>query len=220
MKRVETDLAARVVTWLQPGWQVYQEVATTAGGQVADIVAVAGRRAWVIECKTSFSLALIGQGYGWRGSANLVSVAVPAGGGRDQWFARQVCTTYGIGILAVGERTVTEALAPRWQRLKGKPRIFRYLREEQANGEYAPAGSQGGHATAFALTCRAMLGAVRLGGPLPLKALVSRTRHHYNTPASAVGALRHWLRRGAVPGLRLDETTRPAMVREIEEGRP
>ena len=79
-KVAETDVAKVVVAWLRnQHWDVHQEVAPGGGGSPrADIVGVQGRRLYVVEVKTAFSLAVVEQAMGWLRSAHYVSVAVPA----------------------------------------------------------------------------------------------------------------------------------------------
>jgi hypothetical protein len=56
----EADLAAVVVAWLEVlGGDVYQEVELLPRGIRADIVAKVHAELWIIEVKTSVSLALI-----------------------------------------------------------------------------------------------------------------------------------------------------------------
>jgi hypothetical protein len=75
----EIDLAAKVIDWLQSQWwEVYQEVQPHHCGRTADIVAINGPLVWVIETKTSLSLALLEQALRWRGYANYISIATPS----------------------------------------------------------------------------------------------------------------------------------------------
>jgi hypothetical protein len=117
----ETEVAAAVVAWLEEaGWDVYQEVQVKRFGRIADIVAVMERRVWIIECKTSLSMAVIGQAYDWQESVHWVSVAVPIlakrkGGypirGQRPRFVNRVLRDYGIGLIKV-ERKETFGQAP------------------------------------------------------------------------------------------------------------
>ena len=76
MKLTETDLGKRVVEWLEverSDWKIYQEL--PAFGKVADIVCIKNDLVWVIELKTSLSLAVIRQASGW--DVDYRSIAVP-----------------------------------------------------------------------------------------------------------------------------------------------
>ena len=69
----ERELAAPVVEWLSAQhFEVYQEVELHS--RVADIVAVDGKRVWVIECKRTMSLDLLDQANRWRWLATWCSV--------------------------------------------------------------------------------------------------------------------------------------------------
>lgn len=75
----ERTLAAAVVAWLRAQhYTVYQEVQANSYDSIADIVVDVNARAWVIECKRSFGLAVLEDAYRWQGwGASRVSVAVP-----------------------------------------------------------------------------------------------------------------------------------------------
>ena len=72
----EIDLGRKVIEWLEKersDWEIYQEL--PAFGKVADIVCIKNGLVWVIELKTSLSLAVIRQAYAW--DVDYRSVAVP-----------------------------------------------------------------------------------------------------------------------------------------------
>lgn len=98
----EQSLAALVVAWLEAQhWEVYQEVQPHGGGsEAADIVAVRSGLVWVIECKTTFSLAVMAQAVRW--GSHLRSVAVPFGNSAERQFAEQICRQHlQVGVLYV-----------------------------------------------------------------------------------------------------------------------
>jgi len=214
----ETEVAAPVVAWLQEqGWDVYQEV---ENGNVADIVARrplahAPDLIWVIETKTTLSLALLDQAIAWTPLAQLVSVAVPASRNTSRMGNRAtnlVLRHFKIGLITVAPyRTgaVTERLAP------GLHRARRYeerswekaLCEEQKT--YCPAGSaQGGRWTPFKGTCKRLRGYVEKNPGCLMGEAIEGIEHHYQTKASAVSSLRSLVQEGVVPGVRFERDGR------------
>ena len=65
MAAPEQKLAAAVIAWLE-GFDTHQEVQREPQGPIADIVVDAGGWGWVIECKRSLGLAVLGQARGWQ----------------------------------------------------------------------------------------------------------------------------------------------------------
>ncbi len=95
----ETELAAPIIDWLaEQHWDVYQEVEFRRAGGVADIVAVRDGVIWVIECKVTYGLAVLGQAAAW--DVHYRSVAVPQSKSerRDYRVARDY---YRVGVLEV-----------------------------------------------------------------------------------------------------------------------
>lgn len=104
MKWKETELAQAVIWWLQDyQWEVYQEVQVFAYGDIADIVAVQNGIYWIIECKTTLNLEVMGQALAWKYFAHYVSVATPAAcrPSKGRELARKILRDKGIGLLAV-----------------------------------------------------------------------------------------------------------------------
>lgn len=210
----EADLAAVVVEWLQDQrWEVFQEVAVHS--RVADIVARRDGILWAIETKLSFSAAVIEQAWNWEARAHYVSVAVPESyrHSRGSAVLRRCCRADGIGILRVSPlresrlSSVEEEQAPRLNR-RILDHISRRLHEEQKT--WAPAGNADGQRySPFKATCKALSAEVRRNPGLTMRQAVDAITHHYSTSATARSSLLRWIREGAVPGVRLDETTRP-----------
>jgi hypothetical protein len=217
----EQDLARHVVTWLQDyGWEVYQEVQPSWGGPIADIVAVQGPLLWVVECKTSFGIAVMEQAYHWEHYAHLTSVATPPAKANRRWASRWfrervLFGATGIGHLVVhpsmsylkgGESPVEEAFKPRLRR-----RISRQLRESlvsQQKTEVEAGSANGGHWTPFRQTCRHLRDFVATHPGCSIKDAVGAIDHHYNTPASARSSLRVWIEKGRVTGVRSERDGR------------
>lgn len=95
----ETKLAEPVIKWLtDQHWDVYQEVQFSQLGNIADIVAVRHGILWIIECKTSYGLAVLGQASKWW-EAHYRSIAVPRS--REPRDYRVAKDYYRVGILEV-----------------------------------------------------------------------------------------------------------------------
>lgn len=199
-KFTEKDLAAIVVSDLkEQGWEIYQEVETGWGR--ADIVAKNGNILWIIECKMSFSLAVIEQAWNHIRShrSHFVSVAVPKVKG---YFAEEICKRFGIGILSVNCRSedVHE---------KARPNFYRKasgleLHEEQKTWCVAGSQSCGGHYTPFKGTVRDLVNLVRKHPEGLLFAdAIKKIDYHYSSFGTAKACLSKFIG-GVIPNLRLE----------------
>lgn len=219
----EEAMAAVVVAYLEDlQWTVYQEVTCEPGGR-ADIVATQGPLLWVVECKRSLSLDLIAQADEWRGVAHRVSIACAApqrpkgrrrsrGHRRGGRFVRALLSERGIGWLSVDDQEVSEAIKPRLTR-RVAPALRRALRPEHRT--FAAAGNARSEFwSPFRDTCRRLRAIVQERPGITLKEAVAAIEHHYRTPSSAVGSLRHWIGEGKVPGVRLVQEGRRITLRE------
>lgn len=205
----ETDLAKKVIDWLQDQkWDVYQEVQIFGGGEIADIVAKQGPLVWVIETKTSLSLAVIGQAYDWLHYSNYVSVAVPTGK-RRIGFAAHILRTYGIGLLRVNRyetewsSSVSEVEHPILQRRVGK-----YLSEALNEGHktYAEAGNnEGKRWSPFKQTCLEIYRYVRVNEGCTLKDVLNSVDHHYTSTATARSCIPKWAEAGKIERIRIEK---------------
>lgn len=201
----ESKLATAVVAWLGTlSWDVYQEVEGRCG--VADIVAVeAGdpRRTWIIEVKTSLSLAVLAQAWHWlhHGSAHRVSVAVPmTKNWKARTFTETVARKFGIGILYVSGDIVSERVSPDQQ----KPRCLIKVCAEHKS--HAKAGtSRGGYWTTFKGTCAAASAFVRENPGCTPRQMVAGIKHHYSTDKGARSSLLKWAKAGKVDGVHVDD---------------
>lgn len=217
----EAEMGTAVLGWLsQSGWDVYPEVTDGGGSARADIVAVLGPLVWVVECKMAFGLDVLAQAHRWLGRAHYVSVAVPS---YPHGFGRTVAETFGIGVIVATP-------VPPWKQGPGggwhtlPPRFNRHARTKALRGllnvgqKAFTAGAQAGFWTPYQGTCRALRELLE-GHPdgMPVKDAIAglKDQHHYRSDATARASMMKWARHGRVPGVRLDETTKPArFVRE------
>lgn len=206
----EEDLAAVVVAWLEAmGADIYQEVEILSRGIRADIVARVRAELWIVETKTSVSLALIEQAMERRRYAHRVYIAAPA------YKARAgvgLCREIGIGVLDVKlgdpgskwDLPNVRELAPS-RRWNSRPvKLAAQLRPEHKTSARAGAPT-GGHWTPFRATCEELVRAVRAAGAdgITIKDAIA-TKHHYASVAGARSSLATWIRDGRLAGVRLE----------------
>lgn len=197
----ETELAARVVEWLQrQHWTVYQEVQGGRGRH--DIVATRNGVCWVVECKMSLTFKVLEQAH--RAMAHFRSVAVPKadkGGGRA--FAYKVAERFGIGILEVGHYSfISEMTHPTYLRLRnGKRRdshkmIKRYMLDQLTpeQKKWGVAGAPGGmpYWTPYKQTIHNVKVLLLEKPGLTIKDIIAEINsvHHYSNDKSALQCLR------------------------------
>lgn len=197
-------MAEKVVEYLREWkWEVYQEV--DCGGNVADIVAMQGPIAWVIETKLSFSLDLIGQARDWKGFANRISVATPmlkrGGNYKRNVVVKEMMAYYGFGQLVVTDRQphVRETVGPRTHRKLIDNRVRDSLHEAQKT--FAKAGTQGGRWTPFKQTCIHIRQVVARQPGIGLKELIDTIDHHYSKDSSARACISRLARQGVIEGI-------------------
>ncbi len=204
MKITEQELASIVVVYLQDHqWTVYQEV--TARGYIADIVAVQGRRVWVIECKTSLSIALLDQTTRWLPYAHWSSAAVPHGSfPGEHGFVARACQSVGIGVIGVPIKAgYFEELPAQLQRKAKVDTILKRLKPEHQT--YAMAGNFNGRRwTPFMATCREISRYVERHPGCNLKQLIDGVSTHYASKLSARQCISHWAQAGKVAGVRCE----------------
>lgn len=203
----ETELGAKVTKWLDSGeWEVYQEVVIRGNNSRPDIVARRGPVLWVIECKTSLSLAVLGQAYEWLPYAHLISVAIPITK-RDvgRRFGERVAADYGIGIVKVGDYSSTVRDQP--GNFNRKPRLLSHLigslREEQKT--WAAAGSQGGYYTPFAGTTRTLKLFLQKHPGATMAEILAGIETHYRTVATARICLARLIDANVIRGVRAEK---------------
>jgi hypothetical protein len=204
----EQAVAAVVVAWLEAlGADVYQEV-ECAGG-VADIVATIRREVWVIEVKTSCSLALLLQAMERRREATRVFVAAPYSKGMR--LAGDLFRELGVGVLEIRigyevypgsfeDPCVTERVpSRRWNR--DARRLASRLEPQHKPHAKAGAVGGGGRWTPFRSTCEQLAREVRARPGIDLKLAIDSIKHHYRSNAGARSSLAKWITTGKVPGV-------------------
>lgn len=208
----EIELAEKVVAWLESQhWDVYQEVQPGAFDRTADIVAVNGQLLWVVECKTSFSLALLEQAVRWRGYANYISIATPSpkrhsrGTDAGRLFLRH----FGIGLIHVHNRDYDSVsqyhlCRPALSR-KRSDTLFNAITEHHKT--YAKAGnSKNMRWTPFQQTCSELQSIVQRNPGICFKDMMDRLSHHYNKNSTARSCLLKYLNMGdVVKGVRVEK---------------
>lgn len=212
MKRAEVreaDLAGVVIAWLEAlGADVYQEVELYRQGPRADIVARVRAEIWIVETKTSMSLALIEQAMERRRFAHRVYIAAPTYKARA---GLALCQELGIGVIGVSvglgiespseydEPQVTmRAESRRWN---SRP-VALAEKLEPEHKTHARAGAPtGGHWSPFRRTIERLAQEVAAHPGILIKAAVAGIEHHYRSNAGARTSLAAWIREGKVPGV-------------------
>jgi hypothetical protein len=204
----EQAVAEVVAAWLEAaGADVYQEVVVSGG--VADIVARVGVEIWIIEVKTSLSLALLVQAMDRRRLAHRIYIAAPTT--RTMRDVEPLCKELGVGLLEVRtgnfedryefyQPKVTERTrSRRWNRrpveLAGK------LKPEHKTHAKAGAVGAGGRWTPWRNTIEQLARAVRAEPGIVLKAAIAEIDHHYSSAACARSSLAKWIAEGSIPGV-------------------
>jgi hypothetical protein len=177
---------------------------------VADIVARVGAEIWIVEVKTSLSIALIVQAHGRRRLAHRTWIAAPYTRGCAE--AARVVGELGIGVMLVRTREWSDGASARVtiehdaRRLTSNRRIplAGKLRPEHKTHAKAGAIGGGGRWTPFRDTCEQLRAVVASAPGITLKEGIAAIRHHYTSMASARGALAARIESGLVPGVRLE----------------
>lgn len=225
----EVDVAKPMVEYLKAiGYGVYQEVEIASGR--ADIIAVRGDILWIIEVKTSLSLALIEQAYNRVrvATAHYVSVAIP--NSKLNSFAISLLKEKGIGVFVVdvelasrysdgtyGEYSDCEYYGYMPIREKCKPVLnkcvnskrLQYLKNSlcEEMKTYCNAGSAGGGQwTKFKATVESLKKIVRDNSGMTLREIVEKYgMFHYRTKYSAISSLDRYIRAGVIDEIAIDK---------------
>jgi hypothetical protein len=202
----KVSLAKKVIAWLEDlKWDVYQEV--SIGSESADIVGVQGRLTWIIECKTSMTIAVVAQADRWKGFAHYLSVAVPYGRHHPYW--EKVLKDLGIGILWVARGDSYEWKSPVYERIK--PKLWRsanLMKELRASlhpmhKTYAEAGnSRSRRWSPFKETCANIRRYVTDHSGATLHELLRDVETHYQTIGTARACIPMWADAGKIEGVR------------------
>lgn len=200
----EVELAEKVVAWLEvQHWDVFQEVQPNAFDRTADIVALSGNLLWVIECKTSLSLALLEQAIRWRGYANFISIATPnpKRGSRGSDAAKMFLNHFGIGKITVRNRNYNAVsqdhnCKPKLNRQRSNT-LFNAITENHKT--WAKAGnSEGIRWTPFQQTCHELANIVKQNPGICFKSAMEKLRHHYVKDSTARSCMLGYLHKGIV----------------------
>jgi len=211
MKRSEQEVAEVVVAWLETlGADVYQEV--TVRGGVADIVARMRAEVWIVEVKTSLSLALVCQAYERRRLGHRVFLAAPYT--RNIRDVGMLCDAIGVGLLSVKlgepgwENSRHDYGAPkvdsivwsrRWNRRPVE--LASKLQPEHKTHDKAGAVGAAGRWTPFRNTCEQLARRVSREPGVRLKDAIADISHHYSSQAGARSSLAKWIAEGSVDGV-------------------
>ncbi len=208
--QTEVELAKPLIAWLiDQKWEVYQEVQIASYGAVADIVAVMKPIVWVIECKKSLSLDVMGQAHRWSWKANHTSIAIPNRERESNGaiFAKTVLRNLGIGLLEVSDPErygdpVNERISPRLDRKSKTHWITDCLTDDHKT--WAEAGNPDGKRyTPFQKTKRDIINRVRHNPGIGLKELLESMDHHYASNASARGSISCYIQTGVIEGIEI-----------------
>ena len=196
----ETDLAKKVIAYLQDaGWNIYQEVQGPGGR--ADIVAVQNNIIQVIECKLSFSAALLEQAWSWQPFAHYVQCAVPQlRGTKGSRVLQSFAQDKGIGVLAFSYTSVHAVVGAKLNRKALTKRIE--LHEQQKT--FAEAGNAHSNFwSPYRQTCLDWTQFVALHPGCTLKELV-KYGHHYKTDSAARSSMIAHIQWGRIKGIRAE----------------
>lgn len=210
---LESALGEIVVAHLRAlGADVYEEVEVSGG--VADIVARVGAEIWIVEIKTSLSLALVTQAMDRRRLCHRVLIAAPYT--RHMREVGGLCREIGIGLwrVTIGAHSKAECSCSicheqsgvreevpsrRWN---SRPvDLASKLRPEHQTHAKAGSVGAGGRWTPFRATCEHLARIVAGCPGITLKAAIVQTQHHYASAAGARSSLAKWIAERKVPGV-------------------
>jgi len=206
----ETKLAEVIIQYLKEmGWEVYQEVQISSYGKIADIVARQGNLIWILECKLSLSLTLIGQAKNWLRYGHYVSIVTPTKRSSTSYYiAEDILEHYGIGHFQVSnygyneELSISQRISPKLNRKAMANYIVRYLTDKQKS--WAKAGnSYGLRYTPFQDTKDQLIRVVKDNPGITMKEIIKDINHHYSSDASAKGSLLQWINKGVIKEVRV-----------------
>jgi hypothetical protein len=206
MKRVrEEEIGERLKTFLEDeGWTVYAEVAPWGGGsRRCDLVATRGPVLFAIETKPAVTARAIVQGLGWIPLSNLTALAVASCSRDWETVMRELCRASGLGLLRVTEFGVNFDVPPPLRRRKGS-KLANSLAEEQRTWS-KPGNADNDYFTPWKRTVRRVASFVEAHGPCTLKEIANGIEHHYASSSTARAGILFALKRGLIPGLRVEK---------------
>lgn len=199
----ETDIAETIVIWLEErGWDVYQEVTGTYG--IADIVAKKNDECWVVECKTTFSTAVIEQALRWDETTEYISIACPMPRRKAPRRLIRLLENHGIGFFqqtwCKEEMTSCFVTPPvRKQRRKTAPwTLHEGLKSNKAGTK------SGGRWSEFKETVKKLVKYVEENPNCSIKTAVENIEHHYIKRETAVNCIRQYINNGVITSIELN----------------
>ncbi len=247
----ESDLARWAIQHLQAEeWDCYPEVAVGKllssaatkeigarfGERIADVVAIRGDLAMIIECKKSYSLSLLEQAVEWTRLSPLVAVAVPsATTGYKTVLKEHFRNHFGVGMYCVSPHALSRRYAPRLLRhnLRWVEHIKSVLSAEM---KLSVAGaSQTWRRSPYQDTLLEVRCALADSDGISMRELFARLdddqgdmRHHYSSSASMKASIGSMIRGVIEPDIGIDArglvvwtpekcTKGPAYVAHVKE---
>lgn len=199
-KITEAEVARVAVTELQRlGFDTYEEVSFGYAYKRADIVAVQGKWAFIVEVKAAFSLRLLEQARKW-----MLPVLLVVPSCRHDWICREL----GFGLWTVYDGKVSEIVSsPRTWNRHAFEDIKRKLHDGQRSGQYARAGEPGGgYWSPFQQTAREFIELVKEHPGMTMKESVEKLNHHYLSDSTARKCLPSLIRRGIIKGIEVEDS--------------
>ena len=210
-KLTEGQVAKNMMAALQAeGWDVYPEVAVgrllerkiqmrtgrSFGDSVADLVAVKGPLAMIVEAKLTFSLQVIEQALEWTRLSPLVAIALPYKAmTRPNELKLHIRDHYGVGVFCVSDSSFKPSFRPRLHRhnLPFVDDLAGILTEEMKLAD--PGEKNTWRRTPYQDTMIHVRIYLAAHGPCPMNDIFdylegSERRHHYAHAASMKGSLR------------------------------
>lgn len=124
----EADIGEQLKSYLQNmDWGVYSEVIFDGFGWTADVVAKREKLLWILEIKTSASIAVIEQAHRWRFYAHYISVVTPPAKSR---MFDHILRQFGIGHLTYTLNGFFEDVRPKLNR-KASKLLYKSLHDDQ-----------------------------------------------------------------------------------------
>lgn len=233
----EAELANQVIEWLiKEGWTVHQEVMVSASGRTIDIVAEKDKKLWAIECKNTFTEAVLDQCYMHRNYVHYVSCAVSGYQHRPyrrspskketSFVKNHFLQCFGIGLIRVnkdynGKPQIHKEIEPEYQRLFKKntdaktfiKNISKIKNKFHDLHQTATAGAEGGQVTDYKITMykvREYLVDKPATDPLDV---AKNIKHHYRTANSLKQGILRGIENGWLPGLTKETVGRKTFIK-------
>lgn len=207
--RDEAGLGEAVAAYLSAeGWDLYHEV--TMRGDRCDLVGLREGRVLAVECKVRLNWDVILQAWRWRGVADIVAVAFDVGPHVKAWrheSIHEVLRAAGIAVLT-GDRWSEAITAPHGLPVRGRTSNELMSKCAPEHKIFARAGTNGGYASPWAITCRRLREWVSAHPGKHLDEAVDAIDHHYSTDKTARAALATWIRAGKIANVHIDDLRR------------